>query len=119
MSESEVGVSVAVIRQKAGRLVRGVVLPLGVKVPVWISVARAMETVEGPYFKRLLQGCCAWSTHVPKVATRTIARNIRRSVIIETIYDGRGLKRKRIRTELITWKARFAQIESGPSRYEN
>jgi hypothetical protein len=58
MCESEVGLSVAVIRQKAGSLSRAAVPSLGVKVPVSISAARVMETVEDLCFKRLLQGCC-------------------------------------------------------------
>jgi hypothetical protein len=92
MSESEVGLSVALIRQKAGRLSMAAVLSLGVKVPVSISVARVMETVGDPCFKRLLQERCARSTDVAKAAATTIKRSTRRSVIIETIYDERGPK---------------------------
>src|SRR5450631_3321957 len=75
ISESEVGFRVAATRQKAGNPGKGVVLPVGEKVPVSIVLASVIERVGETSFKRLSQDC-AGSAAGARVTTRTIVERI-------------------------------------------
>jgi hypothetical protein len=75
MSESDVGLRLAVILQKAGRCGNDVVVPRGVKVPLSIVFASVMETVGEASFERLSQDS-AWSMVGTKAPPRTIMENI-------------------------------------------
>src|SRR6266852_5875924 len=75
MSESDVGLRLAVTLQKPGRCGNDIVLPRGVKVPLSIVFASVMETVGETRFERLSQDS-AWSAVGTKAPPRTIMESI-------------------------------------------